>query len=154
MKLTRKYIGQYVKEIVHDIITSDEFKPKLKELVKLTVQSTDKVTPYMIIETCNVSEISLSIEYVDPGSHATKTERLEAKDVPEFLGLINKFRPSESYFCSVHFAAQYDHKFGRQRAAEVIVNSLDKNYYSSDQLRSKIIEPLIQWFNDRPELYA
>lgn len=108
----------------------------------------------MIIETCNVSEISLSIEYVDPGSHATKTERLEAKDVPEFLGLINKFRPSESYFCGVHFTVQYDHKFGRQRAAEVIVNSMDKNYYSSDQLRSKIIEPLIQWFKDRSELYV
>lgn len=104
VKFIRRYIGKYVKEIINNIITSAEFKPKLKELVKLTVQSTDKATPYMIIETCNVSEISLSIEYVDPGSHATKTERLEAKDVPEFLGLINKFRPSESYFlrCAFH----------------------------------------------------
>lgn len=144
-----------LKKLVHDILVemSKDFKsrPMIKELVYETMDKS-KGKAFLIIETKPISEIGLTVTFIDPKLNIDKTIRHDFNDIPAFFNFLKTYQPEFEYVSGCNLTVEFEHAFGKnERCSEFFLNSYSNDFVRSSELH-KIIKPLLTWFDERPEL--
>lgn len=149
-KIFLKLFKPFLKDIILDILKDENSKPLIKEFKQMSIKSKN-FSIYDMMETQDIVDISLMVEYIDYHTSANKTVYYKAENISDFREILKKFKAEYPYFTGVHLNGHYNHAFGKQYVCDVILNTMNKHIYKSEELHN-IIEPILVWINKRPEL--
>jgi len=145
----RKWIKQYIRSILMELLDEPNFKPKFKEIK--TYRVIQSKSPYSIIGNVEVTSFAFVVDYVDPRDSSAISKRHAFKSLGELRDCLYHFNSEYDHYNGVTFVIEYNHCMGSQRSSDIIVNSLNHAVYESSQL-NKIIKPLVSWMDKHPEL--
>lgn len=167
MKFLRNIIRKLIIEILSEETTSGIYKQTLYDIIKKELNmpeferlkyeiysDTDNII-FSIIETHEITKYSFMFEYVDKNLNITDTSSITAKTAAEFVKLLKNRIKDKMYdhdvICGAGLMIKFNHKFGEKTQYKVLINSANKKYYKTSEL-NKFLIPIVQWFEERPEL--
>lgn len=145
-------IKNYIKTIIREVIEEKTIGPKFDKIVLNEIKTCGKRSVYAIMEHTQPTEITLLVEYIDPDSLVTCSDRTTLTSVNELYHHLITFKPKHPHFSGVHLSISVEKEgFGRMNVTDVIINSLNNKIYDSKDIQN-VFEPMLKWLRERPEL--